>query len=316
MRLAVLYRSILVALIAVLSLTACRDKSKDVTPEGIESQGALTEQHDAGALVFSVAPNGQVQLLVKGTDGKPLEKGVSGTLTVKGEGPKAEPVKVALLPDPKTGLLSAAIPELVDDLTEVKYELTVNDKPIKGTLHLPAGGTKELEENAKVTAEAKIPPGTKGPNGGIVQVVGDDIIEVVAGKTSGAVRVYLLDADLKPIPIGSRKIKLAFQNAKGSETVVLAPGPDSQYFVGKMTLIANPVKITVVLTYHDHTHVVLCGHHPGSVIVVGPSAPVIIILVNVSWDIDVVVVPPPPVIIVHGKGKGKGHWKHKHKHKH
>jgi len=309
MNLAVLYRSVLLALLVALSATACRGKSKDATPEAVDAQGALTEQHDAAALVFSVDPNGQVKLTVKGTDGKPLEKGVSGTLSVRGDDPKARPTKVALVPDPKTGVLSAALPELVDDLTEVKYDLIVNDKPIKGTLHLPSGGTKEIEDNAKAPAASKIPPGTKGPNGGIVQVVGDDIVEIVAGKKSGTVRVYLLDPDLKPIPMGSRKIKLAFVSAKGSEVVVLAPEPGGQFCVGKMTVIENPIKITIAITYHDHTEVVLCNHHPGSVIVVGPSAPVIVILVSVSWDIDVVVVPPP-VIIMHGKGKGK--WKHRH----
>jgi hypothetical protein len=313
MRFSVLYRSVLLALLVVLSMTACRGKSKDATPEGVEAQAALIEQHDAAALVFAVDPNGQVKLTVKGTDGKPIDKGVSGTLTVKGEDPKAEPIKVALVPDPKTGVLSAAIPELVDDLTEVKYDLVVNDKPIKGTMHVPSGGTKELEENAKATVESKVAPGTKGPNGGIVQVVGDDIVEIVAGKKSGAIRVYMLDPDLKPIPIGSHKVKLAFVNEKGPETVVLAPDPGGQYFVGKMKLIANPIKITIAITYQNHTEVVLCNHHPGSVIVVGPSAPVIIILVNVSWDIDIVITKPP-VIIIHGKHKGKGKWHKKHRH--
>jgi hypothetical protein len=312
MSLPALCRSILLSLIVVLSLSACRSKSKEITPETIESQGALTEQHDGGALVFSVDPKGQLQLLVKGPDGKPVTTGVSGTISVKDEDPKAEPVKVALVPDPKTGLLVAALPELVDDLTQVNYELTLNDKPIKGTLHLPAGGTNELEENAKEVEKAKVAPGTKGPNGGLVQVVGDDIIEIVAGKKSGAVRVYLLDADLKPIPMGSRKIKLAFAGPKGAETIELSPDPEGAYAVGKMSLVVNPVKITVAVTYHDHTEVVLCGHYPGKVIVVGSGAPVIIILVNVSWDVDVVI-SRPPVIIMHGKGKGK--W-HKHKHKH
>lgn len=297
-------RSILLSLMVVLSLSACRSKSKEITPETIESQGGLTEQHDSGALVFSVDPKGQLQLLVKGPDGKPVTTGVSGTIKVKDEDPKAQPVKVALVPDPKTGLLVAAMPELVDDLTQVDYELNLDGKPMKGTLHLPAGGTNEIEENAKEAEKVQVPVGKKGPNGGIVQVVGDDIIEIVAGKKSGAVRAYLLDADLKPIPMGTRKIKLAFASPKGSETIELSPGPDGAYAVGKMTLVINPVKITIAVTYHDHTEVVLCGHHPGTVVVVGLSAPVLVILVNVSWDVDVVI-HRPPVIIRHGKGKGK-----------
>ncbi len=55
-------------------------------------------------------------------------------------------------------------------------------------MHLPAGGTKELDENAKEATKIKIPVGQKGPNGGVLQVVGDDVVEVVAGKKNGAVR--------------------------------------------------------------------------------------------------------------------------------
>jgi hypothetical protein len=142
--------------------------------------------------------------------------------------------------------------------------------------------------------------------------VGDDIVEIVAGQKSGTVRVYLLDPDLKPIKIGSRKVKLGFVSEKGSEIVVLSPDPGGQFFVGKMSMIVNPIQITVAVTYHEHTEVVLCNHLPGSVIVVGPSAPPIVILVNVSWDVAVVVAPPPPVIIMHGKGKGKGKWRYRY----
>jgi hypothetical protein len=310
MSLQAFYRPILFALIAILSLTSCR--KKEATPEGLEDQGAITEQNNGAALVFSVAPDGKVKALVKGPDGKPLDKGVSGAVIVKGAEPKAEAVRVAFVPEPKTGLLVAAMPELVDDVTEVKYELTVNDKPIKGVFHLPAGGTKELDENAKAAVKVKIPAGKKGPNGGVLQVVGDDIVEIVAGKKNGSVRAYVLDPDLKPVQIGDRKIKIAFVTSKGTDVVVLSPDPGGTFFVGKLKVIENPVKITIALTHHDHTAVVLCGYDPGNVLVVGPSAPVLVILADVSWDVDVVIVPPRPVIMVHGKGKGK--WKKKWKH--
>src|SRR5262245_22203593 len=102
MRLTVFYRSVLLAFLAVFSLSACRSKAKEgaapesgVTSESIETQGALIERHDAGELVFSVEPNGKLKLLVKGTDGKPVQ-GVTGTLSVKGEDVKAAPTKVTL----------------------------------------------------------------------------------------------------------------------------------------------------------------------------------------------------------------------------
>ena len=76
MSLKLLYRSILVALVAVLSMTACRGKAKDGAPEGASeaatAEDALTEQNEAAGLAFSVAPNGQVRLTVKGTSGNTL----------------------------------------------------------------------------------------------------------------------------------------------------------------------------------------------------------------------------------------------------
>lgn len=299
-------------LLAALSLPACH--KKDAVPEGLDAESALTQENAGSALVFSVLPNGQLQLLVRGPDGKPVESGVSGTVTVKPTEPKAEPVKVALVQDPKTKLMVAALPELADDLTEVKYDLAINSKPVKGVMFLPEGGTKELDENGKEAGKVKIPPGKKGPNGGVLQVVGSDVVEIVAGKKNGGLRVYVLDADLKPVPVGTRKIKLALVTPKGPETVVLGVDPGGAYFAGKMSVVENPSQITVVLTDHDHTEVVLCGYEPGKVVVVGPSAPVLVILAPVVWDVDVVVVvPPPPVIMIHGKGKGKWGWR-KHKH--
>ena len=113
-----------------------------------------------------------------------------------------------------------------------------------------------------------------------------------------------------------KKITIGFVSAKGPETIVLAPEPDGVYFVGKMNVVVNPVKITVAVIDHDDVDVVLCGYHPGKVVVVGASAPTIVVLANVGWGVTVV--NPRPVIIVndhghgwHGKGKGRGHWKGK-----
>ncbi|MGK4003833.1 hypothetical protein WMF31_14470 [Sorangium sp. So ce1036] len=80
----------------------------------------------------------------------------------------------------------------------------------------------------------------------------------------------------------------------------------------------NPTKITVVLKHGGRTDVVLCNHRPGSVIVVGPSAPVIGILVATAWAVKV---RARPTVVVHDddddggrvlvihKGKGKGRWR-------
>jgi len=324
MQISRLVRSMLLALAlgsTAAALPAC--SKPEVTAENIADQGVMVEQHDGASVVWAVKPDGQVKALVKDADGKPVEAGVKGTLTVKPPAAGVPEAKAELVPEERTGgVLMTAIPQLEADLTEVTYDLKVGDKPLKGVLHLPKGGTKELFDNAKVSAEAKL-EGKKGPNGGIVQVVGDDTIEIVADKNSGKVRVYLLDKDLKPVEIKDRKlkVKLALSGAE-AETVELAPGPKGLFFEGKVKIKINPHKITVVLVENGHVDVVLCGWHPGGVIIVGPSAPVIAIFVVTKWDIDVVV--KPPVVVVHDdddddddgkvivigkKGKGKGKWK-------
>ncbi|CAN91976.1 hypothetical protein predicted by Glimmer/Critica [Sorangium cellulosum So ce56] len=320
-------RSMVVALgvaSAALVSSAC-SKSPQITAESMEDNWALTEQHEPGSVVMTVAQDGQVTALVKDRDGKPIAADVSGSVSVKVPGKGGAPMSAALVPEPKSGgVLLAKLPPLEDDLTEVSYELKVKGEPFKGVLHVPRGGTRELQESAREHQTTQL-DGTKGPSGGVLQPVGDDIVEIVADKESGDLRVYVLDLNLKPVPIGEREIKLAIQTASGPDVIVLAPGPDRLYFTGKLDVKVNPTKITVVLKEGGHTHVVLCGYRPGAVIVVGPSAPVIGILVATTWAVKVDVKPTVVVhdddddgrvLVIHkhkhkhkGKGKGKWHWK-------
>jgi hypothetical protein len=315
-----LVRSLLAAIALACAAAPGCGKQPEVTAESIEELGTVPEAHDTGSVVWSVTPDGQVNALVKDPDGKPVEKDVTGTLTVK-PSKGAEPVKAELKPVEKAGgVLAATIPKLEAELTEVSYELKVGDKSFQGVLHLPKGGTKELLDSAKQQAEAKL-EGKKGPNGGIVQVVGEDTVEIVADKKTGKVRAYLLDDDLKPAKVIDRKVKLKLAlSGEGSEVVELLPSPTAPYFEGKLNIKIKPTKITVVLIDVDVVHVALWGWYPGKVIVVGPSAPVVAVFVNVNWDVDVVVKPPVVVVgdddddddhvIIVGKGKGKkGKWR-------
>lgn len=309
-----LYRSMFALIALTAALPACGNTSEGITAETIQdNEGSITEQHDAATVVWSVDGDGNVKALVKTPDGKPVNKNVYGTLTVSGVDPAFVPMTMPIAPDPKTGVLSAVIPMPDDEITVVKYDLKVDGKPVVGAMHLPHGGTAELVANAKLAEAKKLPEGKKGPNGGVVQVVGDDVVEIVADKSNGNVRVYVLDADLKPVKIGERKITIGFVGPKGPDTIVLAPDSGGAYFVGKMNVVVNPTKLTVVVADHDDVHVVLCGYRPRGVILVGASAPSHLVLVNVNWG-GVVVVNPTPVIVVgdrvhwHGKGKGKGRW--------
>lgn len=318
MRFSFLARSALVALTvaATATLSACSKKPDAATEitdtdESASAEEALTEQQPAAAVTWLVTPDGQVKAVVKSPDGKPLDKGVTGTVTARPLDKDAKPVTAKLEAGAKPGAYTATLPKLEADLTDVTYKLEVDGKPVNGTLHLPRGGTKQLAANAKAVAEAKPVADTKGPNGGVVQVVGDDIVEIVADKATGQVRVYVLDDDLKPIPVGKRKVKLAAV-ASSPEVVELQAEPKGLYFTGKFTGKTNPVKLTVVL-YADvdvEPVVVLCGWKPATVIVVGPGAPVVLpIFVVVNWAPVVVIDNSPPVVIIHhGKGKGKGKW--------
>jgi hypothetical protein len=168
----------------------------------------------------------------------------------------------------------------------------------------------------------------------VLEVVGDDTVEVVADKSSGQVRVYVLDASYKPIPIGARRVTLGFVGPD-DETIVLAPGPGGMYFTGRLAARVDPVEMTVAVADDGRVDAALWGWEPGGVIMIGPAAPTVHLLVATSWDVavvgprapGVVVIEPPafgvgigfggPVggpVGVGGWGHGHGHWGHGHGH--
>ncbi len=316
MRFTTLTRTALLALTlsSIAILPACSKKTApdgtEITEESAAAEGTLTEQHPTATVTWLVTPEGQVKARVKAPDGTPIEKGVTGTVTAKALKKVERPMTVKLEADTKPGLYVATLPKLEADLTDVSYDLAVDGKPLTGTLQLPRGGTQQLVVSAKASADVKLPADKKGPNGGIVQVVGDDVVEIVADKSSGQVRVYVLDDDFKPIAVGKRKVKLGFV-AASTELIELQTEPKGLYFTGKLSVKSDPVKLTVVLYPENQPEpvVVLCGWTPTKVIVVGPGAPVLAVFVVVNWTPVVVVNQGPPVIILnghHGKGKGKG----------
>lgn len=302
------------ALVATMALPACSKKDDSakpgITAENAAADDAITEQFEPATVSWVVAPEGKLKARFKSPDGAPLGTSVTGTVTVKPTRADAKPVTAKLVYDTEANVHTAEFPALDADLTEVSYDVSVKGQPVKGALHVPRGGTRELVATAKVSADVKIPEGKKGPNGGIIQVAGDDVIEVVADAKSGETRVYVLDDDFKPIPIGKRKVKIAVVGS-APESVELVGEPKGLYFTGKLAVVkTNPHKLTVVLHGERSPEpvVVLCGYHPGAIVVVGPHAPTLGLFVAVGWAPAVVVVDPTPNVIVVGKGKGKGRW--------
>jgi hypothetical protein len=295
---------------SLAGLPGCSKKPAPVvTEESAAAEGTLTEQHPAATVSWLVTPDGKVQARVKAADGTPIDKNVTGTVTAKPLKKVERPVTAKLEADSKPGNYTATLPKLEADLTDVSYELQVNGAPLTGTLQLPRGGTTQLAATAKAGAEVKLPAGKKGPNGGIVQVAGNDVLEIVADKSTGQVRVYVLDDDFKPVAAGKRKVKLGVV-AESSEVVDLQVEPKGLYFTGKLVGKSDPVKLTVVLYPEEAPEpvVVLCGWTPATVIVVGPGAPVLGLFVAVSWAPVVVIDQGPTFVIEHGHGKGKGRF--------
>ena len=272
-------------------LVACHRK---LTADAIEkSAAAIVQKGNLGTSAWIVGPDGAVSALLKDDDGKPVAGTVTGQVMFDD---KAVPVQY----DPKTGVLTATGPKLDADITPVNYALTVDGKPWNGFIDVPRGGTQDLADTAKQVVASPAP--TVGPNGGVVQTVGPDRVEVVANKQNGEVRAYLLDpTSNQPVDPGDRKITIALQGDQ-PEVVVLAPDSGGHFVVGRVRSRIDPVDVTVAVNDHGVTHAGLIGWSPGSVVFVGPEAPRVHLLAVDRWARPGEVVVGAPGVVVGGPG--------------
>jgi hypothetical protein len=272
---------------------ACR---KELTAEAIEkAPDAIAEQGPSGTSTWIVRPDGAVSATLKTPDGKPVATPVTGQVAfVPPEGP---PTSVPVQYDPKTGVLTAAGPKLDADITPLNYTLTVGGAPWNGSIDVPRGGTQDLVDTGKL--QGSFSANVVGPNGGVVETVGPDRIEVVANKQTGDVRAYVLGADNVPVDPGDRKITVALQGEQ-PEILVLAPEPQAHFVVGRMRARIDPVRLTVAVNERGTTHACLVGWSPGSVVFVGPQAPRVHLLAVEGWPGEVVELRGP-----HGKHHGE-----------
>jgi hypothetical protein len=279
MRLRITHVALAALMTASIAASGCHKAAK-VTADAIEkSAAAVVQQNDKGTSTWIVGSDGAVSALLKGPDNKPVTANVSGTVTFTP--PDGAPTTVPATFDPKTGVLVAAGPKLDADVTPVSYNLQVDGQPWNGALDVPRGGTVDLVETGKLQAEV---PQDKlvGPNGGVVQMVGPDRVEVVANKSSGEVRAYVLGPDYQVIDPGDRKITLALEGPE-PEVIVLQPQPNVRFFTGKVRSRVDPVHVTVAVNAHGATHACLVGWHPGVAVVVGPAAPPVHLYAVEAW---------------------------------
>jgi hypothetical protein len=282
-------RALTIGCIALASVTSSCHKA--LTAEAIEkSTDAVAERGASGTSTWIIRPDGSVSATLKTPDGAPVAQPVTGQMAFAT--PNGPPQSVPVQYDAKTGVLTAVGPKLEADVTPVTYTLMVGDKPWNGSIDVPKGGTQDLVVTGKL--QASLPPSTVGPNGGVVQVVGPDRVELVASKRTGDVRAYVLDADNHPVDPGDRKITVAIEG-EHPEILVLAPEPSGHFFVGHLHARVNPSRLTVAVNVHGTTHACLVGWAPGEVVVIGPEAPRVHLLVVEAW--------PGEVVEVHGHGR-------------
>jgi hypothetical protein len=277
-----------------LAALACSCR-KELTAEAIEkSPDAIAERGPAGTSTWIVGPDGKVSATLRDPDGKPVAQPVTGQIVFaapNGRPPASVPVEY----DPKTGVLTAAGPALDADITPVSYSLTAGGTPWSGSIDVPKGGTHDLFASGRV--QGSLAANSVGPNGGVVQTVGPDRVELVANRRNGDIRAYVLDTDNRPVDPGDRKITVAIQGER-PEVIVLTPEPHGHFVVGHLQTRVDPPHVTVAVSLHGTTHACLVGWSPGSVVLVAPEAPRVHLLAVEAW--------PGEVVEVHGHGRHHG----------
>lgn len=287
---------VVAGLVAGLSVAGCKTSAEDV----VKDDATLAEAFAGGTLHWNIDADGDTRMVVTDGAGKVLHGQVVGQLTFE---TKAGTKTVELHHDAEGGVASVDGPDLEGEVSQVKYALVVDGKPVAGALHVPETGTKGLVE---ASAEAEVD--AEGPHGGVVHEVDGARYEVVGDSGTGQVRVYALgDVQVRP-----KKVELAL-DAKTPRVVEL-DWDEGGYYVAEVQ-VKHPRKVTlVVVDDDDDAHVVLVGYRPGVVIALTPERRVWMVR---GWKHRGLArghykgtAKGPPGHFqgkVRGRGKGKGH---------
>src|SRR5258706_1487271 len=131
--------------IAIAMIAGCKGSAAE------DFSAALIESVENGSIAWNIRADGTVKALCKTRENKPIMAHATGRMTT------ADGAAIDLVQDPKSGVLEGKGLKLNGELTPAKYELTVEDKPLNGTLFLPAGGTADLAAGGTASAKGKIP---------------------------------------------------------------------------------------------------------------------------------------------------------------
>ncbi|NUP08603.1 MAG: hypothetical protein HOW73_21350 [Polyangiaceae bacterium] len=176
---------------AAASAAAGEDES--APPEDAPSSApkdSVTLDNGKHKVAVTIKPDGETRLVAYDKKGKTVAiDDISGT--VKPSGGEEAKLKA------DEEVLVTKLPKLEKGLTTVELALKIAGEKFEETIDVPEGGTAALAKVPKKT----IPPGTKGPNGGTVEVVGEHIVELVIDEKTKDMRVYFLNDDLEVIEV-------------------------------------------------------------------------------------------------------------------
>lgn len=299
----------LVVACVVLSLSVgCGKKDKadesskdDKAAEGsvqINDNAALVETYDHGSVAWNVSAEGQVTARVTDEAGKDASKTSKGSI----EWNDGATVKRAdLVWNDKASALVAQGPEPKGDLTEVRYVIEPPTGAVHGVLDVPEGGLAVIKTDVQASASVDVSAVTP-PHGGVVQVVGDQRVEIVGAEGTDEVRVYVLDPAWKPTVAVDAKITIAVGGA-APEVIVLEQAEGGAYFVGRWHVVGEPPRLTIVVRRAGKAHVAIVGWKPGVKLVCAGGPHVKVKVKAVAWGPSVKVKPGE----FHGEGHDEGH---------
>lgn len=254
---------VLVGMVAALWLGCAKNENGEKRAEEGSESAALVETFDRGSIAWNVSADGQVVAHVTDEGGKDVSKTTKGSI----EWTEGSDVKRAdLVWNDKASALVAQGPAPKGELTEIRYVLEPQGAPVHGVLDVPEGGLASLRADGEAAAKIDV-SGVTAPHGGVVQVVGDQRVEIVADADSDEVRVYVLDTSFKPTVAVDAKITIAVGGAS-PEVIVLTAADGGAHFVGHWHVTGEPPRLTISVRRAGKAHVAVVGWKPGAKLIV------------------------------------------------